>query len=107
MKQKARLCAAPSRMTFKELAESCRLEAADSIWHRAIVVSKLRHLARTKERTKLARRLGEVKARLIKEVCHLAPELVRVVRASDHDRLFSVRYRGGSRLHLPLRLVPS
>ena len=104
MKRKMRPAAVHPRTTFRELFEDTRLAAADAIWQRAIQVSKLRHLACLNERSRLARRLGEVKAKLIYEVCRLAPELVRIINASDHDRLFSVHFRA-SRLHLPLRLL--
>lgn len=104
MKRKTRTEAVQSRATFREHFEETRLAAARILWQRAVQVSKLRHLARLREQTRLARRLGETKAKLIFEVCRLAPELVRVIHASDHERLFSVRF-GDSRLHLPLRLL--
>jgi hypothetical protein len=104
MNRKTRSTALVPRITFRKLFEDTRLAAAESLWQRAIQVSKLRHLARVHEKARLARRLGEVKAKLIYEVCKLVPELVRIRHASDHDRLFSVHFRT-SRLHLPLRLL--
>lgn len=104
MNRKTRPAEVAARTTFRKLFEDTRLSAAEALWDRATQVSKLRHLARLQEQARLARRLGELKAKLIYEVCRLVPELIRIVHASDHDRLLSVHFRS-SRLHLPLRLL--
>lgn len=93
------------RVTFRQMVAELRPEAVDHLWLQAVQFSRLRHLAVESKKSRAARRCGECKARLIGKVCRLAPELVKVVPASDSERLFSVRYRHRGWLHLPPRYV--
>jgi hypothetical protein len=92
-------------LTFRQIVESTRTTAAGILWDRAELFSKLRHLAIAKHRRKTARRCGEMKARLLGQLLRVAPDLVKVVPASDSDLLFSVRFRKRGQLHLPPRYV--
>ena len=90
-----------ARITFRQILEASRTAAAGHLWDRAELFSKLRHLAKLKHRAKTARRCGEYKAKLLGRLIRVAPDLVKVVPASDSDRLFSVRFLKRSQLHLP------
>jgi hypothetical protein len=104
MRAKARP-AASVRLTFRQILETSRKASAGLLWDRAEQFSKLRHLAKSKHRARTARRCGEYKARLLSRLIRVAPDLVKVVPATDSDRLYSVRFQKRGQLHLPPRYV--
>src|SRR5262245_8848324 len=104
MRAKARP-AASARITFRQILEASRKTAAAFMWDRAKQFSKLRHLAKLNHRARTARRCGEYKAKLLGHLIHVAPDLVRVVPATDSDGLCSVRFQQRGQLHLPPRYV--
>ena len=91
--------------TFRQIVEANLPLAAGRMWDRAEQFSKLRHLAKAKRRARTARRCGEYKARLLGRLLRVAPDLVKLIPATDSDRLFSVWFRRRGRLHIPPRYI--
>ena len=91
------------RKTFKEIVEEVRESCARLSWRKAALVSKLRHAAIAVGNRRIARRCGAAKDRHILRAIELAGDRIRVVEATDDNRLYSVRFRGERvhALHLP------
>lgn len=91
-----------ARKTFCQILTDLRHDAAETAWQRAVLASRLRHVAANSGRRRAARRLGEIKQRAIERVIELLPR--DIVVTVDDDRLvglLSVRWNGHGRLHLP------
>jgi hypothetical protein len=104
MRAKARP-AASVRVTFRQILEATRTSAAGLMWDRAEQFSRLRHLAKSAHRPRTARRCGEFKAKLLGRLIRVAPDLVKVVPATDSDGLCSIRFQKRGQLHLPPRYI--
>jgi len=94
-----------ARITFRQIVEAARQSAAGLMWDRAEQFSRLRHLAKAMHRAKTARRCGEYKAKLLGRLIRVAPDLVKVVPATDSDGLCSIRFPNRGQLHLPPRYM--
>jgi len=89
-------------MTFRQIVESTRMDAARAAWDRAKFASRLRHVEAVAGHRRNARRLGEWKVRAIRLAVSLAPEQIRLTIDDDYQiGLLSVRWPGHGRLHLP------
>src|SRR5262245_53227531 len=104
MRTKARP-ASTVRITFRQILETTRKSAAGLMWDRAEQFSRLRHLAKAMHRAKTARRCGEYKAKLLGRLIRVAPDLVKVIPATDSDGLCSIRFQTRGQLHLPPRYI--
>lgn len=93
------------RVTFRQILEASRKSAASLMWDRAEQFSRLRHLAKSAHRARTARRCGEFKAKLLGRLICVAPDLLKMVPATDSDGLCSVRFQDRGRLHLPPRYL--
>lgn len=90
------------RMTFNEILENTRKQAAETAWDRAAEASRLRHLLRANRKFAAARSCGEIKARALQLAASLLPESVRITIDGDrHIGLLSVRWKGRGCFHLP------
>lgn len=95
-------------ITFREILESSREQAATSAWKRARCASRLRHLAVARGDRQAARRLSELKREAIRLAAFVLPEKVKVTIDGDyHVGLVSVCLEGHARLHLPAGSVVS
>ena len=96
----------PQRLTFCQIVEMSRKEAAVSAWGRAKAASRLRHVLVSVGHHRGAREMGKLKARCLERVVEILPEQVRVTIDRDYQvGLVSVRWPGHGRLHLPARTV--
>lgn len=93
------------RITFRQILEASRKSAAGLMWDRAEQFSQLRHLAKAMHRAKTARRCGEYKAKLLGRLIRVAPDLVKIIPATDLDGLCSIRFPNRGQLHLPPRYM--
>lgn len=88
--------------TFRQMVSDLRRDAAEIAWQRAVLASRLRHVAARSGRRRAARRLGEIKHRAIERVVELLPpELIVTLDDDFLVGLLSVRWNGHGRLHLP------
>ena len=90
------------RISFRQIRETSRVQAAESAWQRADQASGLRQLLRSQRRFTSAGRCGEMKADALQLVSVLMPEEVRWTIDDDFQiGLVSVRWVGHGRFHLP------
>jgi hypothetical protein len=90
------------RLTFREILEESRVEAATAAWDRATAASLLRHGLVSVGHARGARELAELKGRCLERVVGILPGQVRVTIDDDYQvGLVSVRWPGHGRLHLP------
>jgi hypothetical protein len=88
-------------LTFREILEMSRLEAATIAWDRGEIASRLRHELARSGNLRDASLMGEIKARCLARAAEILPEQVRVTIDDDlYIGLVSVRFRGRGRLHL-------
>lgn len=91
-----------SRVTFRQIVEESRSDAAASAWERAKFASGLRHIEAKIGRHKNAQRLAEWKARAVRLALSLLPEQIHVTIDNDYQvGLLSISWKGRGRLHLP------
>jgi hypothetical protein len=90
------------RVTFRQILEGSRAEAATSAWERAKVASRLRHRLALLGNEPAARLMSEIKTRALDRLVEILPDQVRVTIDDDfHIGLLSIRWPGHGRLHLP------
>lgn len=90
------------RITFRQIVERTRLDAAKGAWSRAKLASRLRHHAQTTKAHHAARQLSKLKAGAIRLALSLAPEQITVTLDNHYQvGLISVRWLGHGKLHLP------
>lgn len=90
------------RATFRQIVEGTRIDAAEAVWSRAKLISRLRHQERGAGRRSSANRLSTLKADAIRLALLLAPEQITVTIDDDYQvGLLSVRWPGHGKLHLP------
>ncbi|MCR4412045.1 MAG: hypothetical protein NUV77_06415, partial [Thermoguttaceae bacterium] len=83
------------RITFGQIVEKTRLDAAKAAWSRAKLASRLRHHVRTTKAHHAARQLSKLKTDAIRLALALAPEQITVTIDNDHQvGLISVRWPG-------------
>lgn len=88
-------------MTFRQIAEESRAEAAANAWSRALQASRLRHLVARVSGARSSEALMKLKEDALKRVQAIVPEEVQVTVDDDyHVGCVSVRWRG-QRMHLP------
>lgn len=91
-----------SRMTFREIVDETRTEAAGRAWDRARLASRIRHAIRDSGRIRGTYALGELKRAAISRAIELAPDRILVSIDTDfHVGLLSIRWNGHGGLHLP------
>lgn len=89
-------------LTFHEILECTRPQAAISAWTRARQASVLRHVAVTHGNKRAASVWSETKLEAIQRVAFLLPEQVTITIDSEYQvGLLSVSLEGHGRLHLP------
>lgn len=90
------------RVSFREIFESSKEEAAESAWEKAKRASVLRRLLAAKNRFGGASRCSEIKSAALKLVASLLPEQVQVSIDDDYQvGLVTVGWKGHGRFHLP------
>ena len=94
-------------VTFREILESSRHQAAASAWERARQASSLRHHAAARGDRQAAHLLSQLKIEAIRLAAFLPPEQVKVTIDGDNQiGLLSIRFQGHGRLHLPATSLP-
>lgn len=89
-------------LTFRQILETTRIDAAQAAWTRAKLVSRLRHGMADRGRGRTVRRLGQLKLDAIRHALSLVPERIKVTIDDDYQvGLISVRWPGHGNLHLP------
>jgi len=88
--------------TFRQIVEDSRIDAAETAWSRARVISRLRQQECKAQHRRSANRLAQLKADAVRLALSLAPEQITVTIDDDYQvGLLSVRWPGHGRLHLP------
>lgn len=90
------------RITFRQIVDASRVDAAEAAWERAKFASRLRHFEAGVGRHRNAKRFADSKLQAIRLAMSLAPEQISVTIDDNFQvGLLSVRWPGHGRLHLP------
>jgi len=93
------------RLTFRQISEGCRREAAERLWAKAHRASKLRH-ALARKANRAAKKCEQIKAGCILRAHKLLPEHIKVtIDAEQHVGLPLIHWKGHCAFHLPYDLI--
>jgi hypothetical protein len=102
MRTKTNTSGSKRHPTFRDIIEETRGLAAEFVWQRAQLASRLRHTCADRGLYRQARQLGAIKERAVLRVCSILPEQIQVTVDHDWRRGYlSFRWPNHGGLHLP------